>query len=151
MDDHNKSNNDCNYQTWNTLILCHNIDIQSSNVFFLSLSFTWEIPKYHLLKETECMIFLPMVWAGKLLGWDMRDQVRLWIGWFPNTKLDATESDENIIRVTGHSVIRLLSESVAVLIPHPFGDPGIFSLLLFSYFFLLFSLLGSSCFITYFF
>ena len=31
MDDHNKSNNDCNYQTWNTLILCHNIDIQSSN------------------------------------------------------------------------------------------------------------------------
>ena len=29
--DHNKSNNDCNYQTWNTLILCHNIDIQSSN------------------------------------------------------------------------------------------------------------------------
>ena len=32
MDDHNKSNNDCNYQTWNTLILCHNIDIQSSNL-----------------------------------------------------------------------------------------------------------------------
>ena len=31
MDDHNKSNNDCNYQTWNTLILSHNIDIQSSN------------------------------------------------------------------------------------------------------------------------
>ena len=31
MDDHNKSNNDCNCQTWNTLILCHNIDIQSSN------------------------------------------------------------------------------------------------------------------------
>ena len=31
MDDHNKSNNDCNYQTWNTLILYHNIDIQSSN------------------------------------------------------------------------------------------------------------------------
>ena len=28
---HNKSNNDCNYQTRNTLILCHNIDIQSSN------------------------------------------------------------------------------------------------------------------------
>ena len=26
MDDHNKSNNDCNYQTRNTLILCHNID-----------------------------------------------------------------------------------------------------------------------------
>ena len=31
MDDHDKSNNDCNYQTRNTLILCHNIDIQSSN------------------------------------------------------------------------------------------------------------------------
>ena len=30
MDDHNKSNNDCNYQTRNTLILCHNINIQSS-------------------------------------------------------------------------------------------------------------------------
>ena len=25
MDDHNKSNNDCNYQTRNTLILCHNM------------------------------------------------------------------------------------------------------------------------------
>ena len=32
MDDHNKSNNDCNYQTRDTLILCHDIDIQSSNV-----------------------------------------------------------------------------------------------------------------------
>ena len=31
LDDHNKSNNDGNYQTRNTLILCHNIDIQSSN------------------------------------------------------------------------------------------------------------------------
>ena len=31
MDDHNKSNNDCNYQTWNTLIQSRNIDIQSSN------------------------------------------------------------------------------------------------------------------------
>ena len=42
MDDHNKSNNDCNYQTRNTLILCHNIDIQSSNppVWALLIKYT---------------------------------------------------------------------------------------------------------------
>lgn len=63
-----------------------------------------------------------MIWAGKLLDWDMRGQVKLWIGWFLKEKLDAAMWSEKY-ELQDFLIWFLSSESVAVLIPHPFGLP----------------------------